>query len=126
MTKFINSDIILWIINFDQDDFSYIHYRIESALDAIKLFIENGLVDVEDNTTKQDAIDKILDACANNICKSNETPYVTLTIGDDKLIHIRRIVLDKHNIINRILTDVYSIVDDFNRKRIESVFQQSS
>lgn len=124
MPNFKDSDIVFWTVSFDADGFSYVHHKLESALNAVRDFTENGLLELDDET--RDAItNRVLDACVGNIDASGKLPFIELSI-DNKIIHVRRLVLDKHNLIHKIVSDLYPIADDLNKKRIESLFQHSS
>lgn len=124
MDKFKDSEIILWIVNFDNDVFSYIHHKMELTLNTIRDFTEDQLHSLDDED-KNTVTNKVLDHCVGNIDGSGPNQHVELTISGNKL-NVKRLVLDKHNIIHKIICDLYPLANELNKQRIESLFQQSS
>lgn len=126
MSKFADCDIIFWSLDFDGDGDSYIHHNIDNVLSAVQEFADIEMTQFDDDAEKKNLIiDKILEDCLDVIDGSGPNPNVILSINK-KMISIRRLTLDRHNIIHRILSEVHPIVDDQLKKRIDAVFQHSS
>jgi hypothetical protein len=126
MSKFINSDIVFWSLDFDGDGYSYIHHKVDNVLNAIKEFADIEMAQFDDDEdNKNKIISKILEDCLGVIDGSGPSSNVILVISN-KMISVRRMTFDKHNVIHKILSEVYSVVDEPLQKRIESVFQHSS
>ena len=124
MNKLKESDIVLWIVSFDDDGFSYVHHKMEMVLNTIRDFAEDVLVDMTQKD-KDVITNRILDLCVANIDGSGPAPYVKLNISE-KIIHVERLVLDKHTIIHKIMCDMYPLADSLNKQRIDSIFQHSN
>jgi len=126
MSNFINSDIIFWSLDFDGDGDSYIHHNIDNVLNAIRDFADSEMTQFDDDEEKKNLIvDKILEDCLGVIDGSGPNPNIILCISK-KMISIRRMTFDRHNIIHKILSEVYPIVDEHLKKRIDMVFQHSN
>ena len=126
MSNFINSDIVFWSLDFDGDGDSYIHHNIDNVLGAIRDFADIEMAQFDDDSDKKnDVVNKIIENCLSAMDGSGPNPNVILSISN-KMIAIRRLTFDRYNVIHKILSEVYPIVDDQLKRKIEIVFQHSN
>lgn len=121
MTEFKELPLIFWQVSFDSDSDSYFYHKIEQIIDAVSNFIDINLSDCEE---KQFATDYVVSTMLE-IADDNNPQHAVMTIGD-KILHVKRISLDKYTTIHKILCDAYDQVDDNLKKRISNLYQHSN
>lgn len=115
--------IELWNTHFDDDRFSYTSVNRSKAIQSIYTFAD---LQIGDNiTNKLDIIEDIINNIDSQIDKYVSDNMLMISIGDAR-VHLKRMTLDNHHLITRVLVSARQQVDENTRKLIDIILMDSS
>jgi hypothetical protein len=120
------SILYLWNVHFDDDEFSYTFINLDQAIESIRSFsdIHINIYDKKDDDEKNELIEHILSNVKSKFISEPSDCSVMIAIRDAR-INIRRVTLDEHHLISRIIKSSYFQVDSKTKKMIDDLYMFS-
>lgn len=120
------NNLYLWNVHFDDDEFSYTFTNLDRAIESIRSFSDIQIhIDYNiDGEDKDKLIEQILDNVKSRFISDPSDCSIVITIKDAR-INIRRITLDEHHLISRIIKSSYYQVDSKTKRLIDDLYMFS-
>jgi len=114
-----DTNIELWNVHFDNDQFSYTYISQDKAIQSIQTFADLQINDQIGN--KNDIIAKIVQSVKDQLTRNSSDAVLMIMIGDAR-VYIKRITLDSQNPVIKALVSVFPQVNAETQKLINGLF----
>lgn len=117
-------NLYLWNVHSDDDEFSYTFINLEQAIESIRNY-SDIYINVDPNVEdKNKIINQIIDNVRLKINTNPSDCTITVLISDYN-VSLKRITLDKHHVVSKIIRSAYYQVDSNTKKMIDTLYSYS-